>query len=55
MLSIGRHVSKFSGYAPALPTPFDDAGMVDFAAFERFCELQIAHGATALVVCGLRA
>ena len=23
MATIGRHVSKLSGYAPALPTPFD--------------------------------
>ena len=49
---IGRHVSKLSGYAPAVPTPFNDAGNVDFAAFELFCERQIHEGATALVVCG---
>jgi len=48
----GRHVSKLSGYAPALPTPFDDKGCVDASAFERLCDLQIAHSATALVVCG---
>jgi len=52
MFAIGRHVSKLSGYAPALPTPFDDAGNVDGSAFGRICELQIMHGATALVVCG---
>jgi 4-hydroxy-tetrahydrodipicolinate synthase len=52
MLTIGRHVSKLSGYAPALPTPFRDDGSIDCAAFEKFCELQIKHGATALVVCG---
>ncbi|MGB9043915.1 MAG: 4-hydroxy-tetrahydrodipicolinate synthase, partial [Pseudolabrys sp.] len=52
MSTIGRHVSKLSGYAPALPTPFDDAGNVDVAAFEHFCERQIREGATALVVCG---
>jgi 4-hydroxy-tetrahydrodipicolinate synthase len=49
---IGRHVSKLLGYAPAVPTPFDDAGNVDVAAFEHFCERQICEGATALVVCG---
>jgi 4-hydroxy-tetrahydrodipicolinate synthase len=49
---IGRHVSKLSGYAPAVPTPFDDDGNVDVAAFEHFCERQIREGATALVVCG---
>jgi 4-hydroxy-tetrahydrodipicolinate synthase len=52
MFAIGRHVSRLSGYAPALPTPFDGDGMIDIRAFERFCELQIKEGATALVVCG---
>lgn len=48
----GRHVSKLSGFAPALPTPFDESGAVDRAAFERFCDRQIDEGTTALVVCG---
>ncbi len=52
MFTIGRHVAKLSGYAPALPTPFDDDGNVDVAAFEQFCDRQLGHGATALVVCG---
>ncbi len=52
MSAIGRHVSRLSGYASALPTPFDDEGNIDCPAFERLCDLQIAHGATALVVCG---
>ena len=52
MSAIGRHVSKLSGYAPALPTPFNDEGSIDRDAFERLCDLQIANGATALVVCG---
>jgi len=52
MSAIGRHVSKLSGYAPALPTPFNDAGAIDSGALERLCDLQIANGATALVVCG---
>ena len=52
MSAIGRHVSKLSGYAPALPTPFNDEGSIDRHAFERLCDLQIANGATALVVCG---
>ena len=52
MRSIGRHVAKLSGFAPALPTPFTDDGDVDGAAFERFCDLQVRAGATALVVCG---
>ena len=41
-----------SGYAPALPTPFDDNGDFDGEAFERLCDLQITCGATALVVGG---
>jgi 4-hydroxy-tetrahydrodipicolinate synthase len=52
MPTIGRHVAKLSGYAPALPTPFDDNGEVDGESFGRLCDLQITCGATALVVCG---
>jgi 4-hydroxy-tetrahydrodipicolinate synthase len=52
MAIIGRHVSKLTGYAPAVPTPFDDDGNIDSAAFEQFCHRQIRSGATALVVCG---
>jgi 4-hydroxy-tetrahydrodipicolinate synthase len=52
VMPIGRHISKLSGYAPALPTPFNDDGAIDRAAFERFCDRQISEGATALVVCG---
>jgi Dihydrodipicolinate synthetase family len=48
----GKHVSRLSGYAPALPTPFDDNGNVDSATLEALCERQIQEGATALVVCG---
>jgi 4-hydroxy-tetrahydrodipicolinate synthase len=52
MPAIGRHVSRLSGYAPALPTPFTEDDGIDFDAFARLCDLQIAGGATALVVCG---
>ena len=51
MITIGRHVSKLSGYAPALPTPFEADDKVDCEAFARFCELQVGEGASALVVC----
>jgi 4-hydroxy-tetrahydrodipicolinate synthase len=47
----GKHVSRLSGYAPALPTPFDQNQNVDEAAFELLCDRQIQEGATALVVC----
>src|ERR1700739_3107017 len=49
---IGRHVSRLSGYAPALPTPFQENGTIDVAALEHLCDRQIEEGATALVVCG---
>ena len=52
MSAIDRHVSKLTGYAPALPTPFGAEGDIDIPAFERLCDLQLAHGATALIVCG---
>jgi 4-hydroxy-tetrahydrodipicolinate synthase len=52
MAAIGRHVSRLSGYAPALPTPFNDNDDIDMDAFARLCELQITSGATALVVGG---
>jgi 4-hydroxy-tetrahydrodipicolinate synthase len=52
MSALRHHVLRLSGYAPALPTPFDDADKVDLAAFERLCHRQIEQGATALVVCG---
>ena len=52
MIRLGRHVSKLSGFAPAIPTPFDQNGDIDAAALERFCEMQIDQGASALVVCG---
>jgi 4-hydroxy-tetrahydrodipicolinate synthase len=48
----GKHVSRLSGYAPALPTPFDQNGNVDSAALEALCDRQVQEGATALVVCG---
>ena len=52
MPAIGRHVSRLSGYAPALPTPFGKDGNIDIAAFEQVCHRQLQMGATALVVCG---
>src|SRR5690349_21397026 len=51
VMPIGRHVSQLAGYAPALPTPFNEQGAIDTASFERLCDLQVSAGATALVVC----
>lgn len=49
---LSHQLSRLSGFAPAIPTPFDETEALDVAAFEQFCDLQIQHGATALVVCG---
>jgi 4-hydroxy-tetrahydrodipicolinate synthase len=50
--SVGLSITHLGGFAPALPTPFDEHGKIDLAAFERMCELQARAGATALVVAG---
>jgi len=39
-----------AGYIPDLPTPFDEAGYLDLAAFARLCERQIEAGVSAIVV-----
>jgi 4-hydroxy-tetrahydrodipicolinate synthase len=49
---LSRRLSRLSGFAPAVPTPFDEADVPDVEAFGRFCDMQIQSGATALVVCG---
>ncbi|MBR0931790.1 4-hydroxy-tetrahydrodipicolinate synthase [Bradyrhizobium jicamae] len=48
-----HHATSFdwlTGYIPDLPTPFNDKGGIDEAAFARLCERQIAAGARALLV-----
>jgi 4-hydroxy-tetrahydrodipicolinate synthase len=40
-----------AGCIPDLPTPFDDRGAVDLAAFANLCERQIKAGVPAIVVC----
>ncbi|MDQ8727714.1 4-hydroxy-tetrahydrodipicolinate synthase [Bradyrhizobium sp. LHD-71] len=52
MASTTSSIRELSGYMPAVPTPFTTGDTVDFAAFARFCDLQIEAGATALVVLG---
>jgi hypothetical protein len=47
MSPIGRHVSKLTGYAPALPTPFNVEGDIDVPAFEHLCDLLVAIGGEA--------
>jgi 4-hydroxy-tetrahydrodipicolinate synthase len=50
---MGCDVSRLSGYAPAVPTPFTEHGTVDLSCLERFCDRQIHAGAAALTVCGV--
>jgi 4-hydroxy-tetrahydrodipicolinate synthase len=38
-----------AGYIADLPTPFDESGKLDLAAFTKLCERQIRAGASALV------
>ena len=52
MSSTTQSLRRLSGFMPAVPTPFTAEDRIDLAAFERFCDLQIRAGATALVVCG---
>jgi hypothetical protein len=33
-------IERLNGYAPTLPTPFDDNEALDLRAFGRTCELQ---------------
>src|SRR6516164_4669225 len=54
-LVVGRHVSKLFGYAPAVPTPFDDDGNIGRAAFATYCERQIGKGAPHLLCAEQRA
>jgi 4-hydroxy-tetrahydrodipicolinate synthase len=40
-----------AGYIPDLPTPFDEKGAVDLAAFAKLCERQIEADVRAILVC----
>src|SRR6516164_675704 len=53
MISPPHPAAWLTGYIPDLPTPFDDAGVIDVKAFARLCERQIVAGVPALVVCDL--
>ena len=43
---------KLSGVMPALVTPFDARGQIDFAAFERHLTMLRAAGVSGWVPCG---
>jgi 4-hydroxy-tetrahydrodipicolinate synthase len=43
-------MSWLTGYIPDIPTPFDENGAIDLAAFAKLCERQIAAGVSAIVI-----
>jgi 4-hydroxy-tetrahydrodipicolinate synthase len=50
-MAMTNEASWLAGCIPDLPTPFDDEGAVDLAAFTTLCERHVAAGAPAIVVC----
>jgi 4-hydroxy-tetrahydrodipicolinate synthase len=50
MPQVASPTAWLTGYIPDLPTPFDETGAVDLAAFARLCERQIEAGVSAMVV-----
>jgi 4-hydroxy-tetrahydrodipicolinate synthase len=50
MYNLAHSAAWLAGYIPDLPTPFDEAGRLDLAAFTKLCERQIESGVTAIVV-----
>ena len=49
MTSLANPATWLAGYIPDLPTPFDESGAIDLAAFARLCERQIKAGVSAIV------
>jgi 4-hydroxy-tetrahydrodipicolinate synthase len=50
MTSLAHPATWLAGYIPDLPTPFDENGGLDLAAFAKLCERQIDAGVSAIVV-----
>jgi 4-hydroxy-tetrahydrodipicolinate synthase len=50
MTALAQPATWLAGYIPDLPTPFDDTGAVDLAAFAKLCERQIEAGVPAMVI-----
>ena len=50
MTHLAHPATWLAGYIPDLPTPFDESGTLDLAAFARLCERQIEAGVSAIVV-----
>ena len=49
MTSLAGPATWLAGYIPDLPTPFDESGALDLAAFASLCERQIKAGVSAIV------
>jgi 4-hydroxy-tetrahydrodipicolinate synthase len=49
MTPLANSTAWLAGYIPDLPTPFDEAGAIDLAAFAKLCERQIQAGVSAIV------
>jgi 4-hydroxy-tetrahydrodipicolinate synthase len=49
MTPLANSTAWLAGYIPDLPTPFDETGAIDLAAFARLCERQIQAGVPAIV------
>ncbi|MDB5583165.1 MAG: dapA [Bradyrhizobium sp.] len=49
MRPLANPATWLAGYIPDLPTPFDDSGALDLAAFAVLCERQIKAGVSAIV------
>jgi 4-hydroxy-tetrahydrodipicolinate synthase len=49
MTALANSTAWLAGYIPDLPTPFDETGAIDLAAFARLCERQIQAGVPAIV------
>jgi len=50
MMPFANSTAWLTGYIPDIPTPFDETGAVDLAAFAGLCERQIQAGVSAIVV-----
>jgi 4-hydroxy-tetrahydrodipicolinate synthase len=50
MTSSANPATWLAGYIPDLPTPFDEDGELNLAAFTKLCERQVQAGVSAIVV-----
>jgi len=50
MASVSTPATWLAGYIPDIPTPFDENGALDLAAFATLCERQINAGVSAILV-----